>query len=241
MENKKVVYVAELDEDIDDVVAVEYLFRKKALDCVVLDPYPKTTDGIERLNKIKNKGIKTTKEIPYGTKYIFVGGALTKVSEYVKSNRIDLLVMNGGFVGYNIETRFTLPKFRSKKAVRTFNFNCDVLSTDKVLKSANIKEIILIGKNVCHNRKNTLKGIWKKEKELLEEYNVNENKLQHDMLACHEGLAYMGIIKEKMFIELEELQPFNLGLDGIYTKWGSDYPNRISPYRVCKVAVDWNL
>ena len=44
--------------------------------------------------------------------------------------------MNGGFVGDNIipkEDR--LEKFDGKKTIRTFNFNCDVYSTDKVLKS----------------------------------------------------------------------------------------------------------
>lgn len=37
--NKEVVYIAELDADVDDVVAAYYLHNKGVLKCVVLDPY----------------------------------------------------------------------------------------------------------------------------------------------------------------------------------------------------------
>ena len=35
-------------------------------------------------------------------KYVFVGGALTLVADYIKMHHIDWLVMNGSFVGFNI-------------------------------------------------------------------------------------------------------------------------------------------
>lgn len=48
MMDKEVVYIAELDADVDDVVAAHYLHNKGVLKCVVLDPYPKTKEGIKR-------------------------------------------------------------------------------------------------------------------------------------------------------------------------------------------------
>lgn len=53
-------------------------------------------------------------------KYVFVGGALTLVADYIKMHHIDWLVMNGGFVGFNIAA-YELDKFKGKKTVRTFN------------------------------------------------------------------------------------------------------------------------
>lgn len=240
---EKVVYIAELDNDIDDVIAAEYLFKKGALGYVVQDPVVTTREGFSRLFKLKNKGIEVRHDIPDGTKVIFVGGQLRKVSEYLENHDLDLLVMNGGFVGDNVKKNFTIPKFRGKTAVRTFNFNCDVLATERVLSSNRVKEIILVGKNVCHNRKNTIKGIWKDEKDIFEGYDVSDTKLQHDMLACHEGLVKMGILDEKPFVRFERLCPFNTGVDYTqdlrYVKWGSEYPKENSQFNTCTVAVDW--
>lgn len=242
MESKKeIIYIAEIDQDVDDIIAVEYLHNKGVLKSIVLDPIPETDEGIKRLESIKKMGITIEDSIPKDSKYVFVGGALRKVSQYIKNNKIDLLVMNGGFVGSNIKTDFTLPKFRNKKTVRTFNFNCNIYATDQVLKSKNINNILLVGKNVCHNRKNTLNGIWKeKESILLNKYNVGEYKLMHDLLACYEGLVYLDMIDDKSLLKYEILKPFNEGLDGIYTKWGSLYPDSEYIYKECKVAVGWN-
>ena len=44
--DKKVIYVAELDADVDDVIAAEYLHRKGALGMVVCDPEPVIAKGI---------------------------------------------------------------------------------------------------------------------------------------------------------------------------------------------------
>jgi hypothetical protein len=66
--------------------------------------------------------------------------------------------MNCGFVGDNIVKKSDrFEKFDWKKTIRRFNFNFDVISTDKILKTSNekIDKIILVGKNVCHNLKNT--------------------------------------------------------------------------------------
>lgn len=242
MENKKeIIYVADIDQDVDDIIAVEYLHNKGVLKAIVLDPIPETEEGIKRLDIIKTMGITIEDDIPKDSKYVFVGGALKKVAQYIKNSKIDLLVMNGGFVGNNIKTDFTLPKFRNKKTVRTFNFNCNIYATDQVLKSKNIYNILLIGKNVCHNRRNTLYGIWKeKEPSLLKKYNVWEYKLMHDLLACYEGLVYLNMINDTSVLKYEILKPFNEGLEGIYTKWGSLYPDSESVYRECKVAVGWN-
>ena len=48
--------------------------------------------------------------MPAIAKYVFVGGALTLVADYIKMHHIDWLVMNGGFVGFNIAA-YELDKF----------------------------------------------------------------------------------------------------------------------------------
>lgn len=235
---KKVIYIAELDADIDDVVAAEYLHRKGILQEVVCDPVPTSKDGLHRKKELEKIGVKVSDEIPTNAKYVFVGGALTKLAKYVKTNKIEYLVMNGGFVGNNIvPLDKQLKKFKRKDVVRTFNFNCDVNATHSVLKSSNIKNIVLIGKNVCHSEKNTLKGVWESERSLLEKYNVKESKLQHDMLACREGLIILNLLNEEPYLSYKKVKPMNDGLKGNMTLWGSTLAG--SPYRPVLAAVDW--
>ena len=71
-------------------------------------------------------------------KYVFVGGALTLVADYIKMHHIDWLVMNGGFVGFNIAA-YELDKFKGKKTVRTFNS----------FSLSNFKEVGLSGFFLC--------------------------------------------------------------------------------------------
>lgn len=234
--SKEVVYIAELDADVDDVIAAEYLYRKGTLKEVVCDPFPRTTEGKERKRQLEEIGVKVSNKMPPVAKYVFVGGALTELARYLLNHTIDYLVMNGGFVGCNIMEN-PLEKFKGKKTVRTFNFNCDVKATDRVLKSMGIGKIILIGKNVCHSEKNTLNGIWEEEKEVLEKYHSKPTKRQHDMLACREGLILIGLSQEKSYLEYKEVYPYNTGLKGNMTEWGSTLDK--SPYRSVLAAVDW--
>ena len=158
LSDNKIVYLAELD--VDDVVAVEYLYNNYILKCVVCDPKPSTKIGKIREGNLKELGIKINYTIPDDTNIVFCGGALTNLSKFIK---ISIFVMNGWFVGDNIVLKKDrLDKFDGKKTIRTFNFNCDIQSTDKILKSSTEKigKIILVGKNVCHSELNTPYNIW---------------------------------------------------------------------------------
>lgn len=237
--SNEVVYIAELDADVDDVIAAEYLHRKGILKEVICDPKPRTEQGAVRKNQLEEVGVKITDKMPSVAKYVFVGGALTELARYLINHKIEYLVMNGGFVGCNIMEN-PLDKFKGKQTVRTFNFNCNVNATDSVLRSKNIGTILLVGKNVCHSEKNTLSGIWGEERNLLEKYHSKPNKRQHDMLACHEGLIQIGMISEKPYLSYKIVHPYNTGLKGDMTEWGSilEEPGK-SPYRAVKAAVDW--
>ena len=235
----QIVYIAELDGDIDDVVAVEYLYNLHTLKCVVCDPIPSKTEILEELKKL---GIEIHYEIPEGTDIVFCGGALTNLSRYIENHKISILVMNGGFVGDNIvPEKDRLKKFKGKETVRTFNFDLDVKSTDKVLKSSTEKigKIILVGKNVCHSKKNTPNGFWnnKEYHYLFSKYKVKKEKCLHDMLMCHEGLCYLNLIDEEPYCEFEEVYPYNEGLNGNETKWGSTKNNNNTPYRKVLAAI----
>ena len=239
---KKIVYLAELDGDVDDVVAVEYLHNNYVLKCVVCDPKPSTDIGRNREQNLKSLGIEVYYDIPEETDIIFCGGALTNLSKFIENHKISTLVMNGGFVGDNIvPKKDRLKKFDGKETIKTFNFNCDVESTDKVLRSPTEKigKIILVGKNVCHSEKNTANDIWNDEEYdfLFSKYKVRKNKLLHDMLMCHEGLCLLNIIDEEPYCEFEEVYPYNEGLNGNRTKWGSQKDNNNTPYRKVLSAI----
>lgn len=230
----QITYIAELDQDVDDFVAVKYLHNKDVLNCIVLDPIPSSKEGKERVKELKDLGIIVKNSLPPTTKIVFCGGALTTLSQYLRTHKIDLLVMNGGFVGSNIiPLNEQLKKFKNKETIRTFNFNLDVEATHKILTTKNIQQIILVGKNVCHSSKNTLDGIWNNYKDIFED--ISPTKRQHDMLACHEGLAYLGI--ESHFCNFEKVRPYNEGLKGNMTLWGSTKEN--SPYNEVLSAISY--
>lgn len=233
---KEIVYIAELDADVDDVIAAEYLYKHDVLKVVVCDPLPTTRYGKDRKVQLEHLGITVSDKMPPIARYVFVGGALTELSRYLINHKVECLVMNGGFVGCNI-MKYPLSKFKDKQVVRTFNFNCDVNAADSVLKSKNIENIILVGKNVCHDKRNTLNGVWSKEKDILEKYYSKEDKRQHDMLACREGLILLGLLDEKSYLEYKMVHPYNTGLKGNMTEWGSTLDK--SPYRSVLAAVNW--
>lgn len=64
------------------------------------------------------------------------------VADYIKMHHIDWLVMNGGFVGFNIAA-YELDKFKGKKTVRTFNS----------FSLSNFKEVGLSGFFLCQKNK----------------------------------------------------------------------------------------
>ena len=244
--NNKICYIADLDQDIDDIIAVEYLVKMIDVSSVVCSPYPQETEGKKRLEHILSKGIFIAEDIPEDTNIVFCGGALTPVARYIEGgNRISALIMNGGFVGNNI-VKNPLPKFKNKQFVRTYNFNCDVESADKVMRSTlnEIKQIILVGKNVCHSPENTISGIWKDNqiKNILDMYDIPDKKKLHDVLACHEGLSLLNIINDKLYCVYENVRPATeCGLEGNMTKWGSvAIDDKNTPYRKLMAAVGWN-
>jgi len=236
-----ICYIAELDQDIDDVLAAEYLHATipTALKSVVLSPYPRTREGKQRLEKLQASfntarasgysDVKICKNIPLGTEVVLVGGPLTEVAKYItQGNSLHTLIMNGGFVGSNIVPfNMQLDKFKNKKYVRTFNFNCDIRATEVVLKSnySSIGEIILVGKNVCHSERNTLQGdIWRNDKilqDICKRYNVRPNKRLHDILASKDGLQYI-INSAYCICEYAKVFPINTGLNDNMTQWGSE-------------------
>lgn len=240
---KKIICVAELDADVDDVVAAEYLYKIGALKCLVLSPQPVSQKGKQRLNSLKHIGVEIRTQIPQEAEHVFVGGSLEAVANYLAAgNTLKTLIMNGGFVGANIvPEKDQLEKFKDQKQIRTFNFNCDMESTNAVLKSTKeqIQDIYLIGKNVCHSERNTADDFWKSDiyTKLFQKYNVRPGKKQHDLLAYFEGLCLLNIIEEKPHCEFMDVRPYNLGQNGIQTKWGSKKTDQSTEYRVVTAAV----
>ncbi len=220
----KITYICDIDQDIDDIIAVEYLLLSGKLKDLVLDPLPITQEGQSRLSKLIKNGIKINNEIQPNSNYIFVGGAFTKLAKYLKHHKVNLIVANGGFVGSNlVEEEKQIQKFKKKEFIRTYNFNLDIISTIDVLNSNNFDKMLLIGKNVCHNIYNTTKYLWKST-ELLDNFNLSPEKRLHDLLMCQEGLSFLENNYSKL-LEIKQIKPINQGVNGNMTKWGSELSN----------------
>lgn len=212
----KIVFVADIDQDIDDLIAIEYLHIRGYLNCVVLDGLSNDTN---RENKIEKMGIEIKDEIPEGTDIIFCGGGLTKVADYVINNKLELLVANGGYAGSNIVPKdLQLKKFKGKEKVRTYNFNLDVNSAIIVLNSKHINKIILVSKNVCHNMMNTRTILH--EDNFIKKYNLDDRKRLHDLLMVKEGINYLE--RKNTICHYEHIRPvFENKIPDNMTLWGS--------------------
>lgn len=235
----KIVYLCDIDQDIDDLIAVEYLYQLGFLDSVVLDPYPISADGLARLDYLKNDlKIEICEEIKSNSEYIFVGGAFTKLAKYLKINKVKLIVANGGFVGSNIVPKHDqLKKFANKGFVRTYNFNLDVNSVCEIIKSDNYEKMLLIGKNVCHNSRNTYENLWQNNivvKKYVDNHNLRINKLLHDLLMCKVGIDFIEFGSSDLLTFLN-IEPVNQGLNGNMTKWGSE----VSQSSKILAAINW--
>lgn len=212
----KIVYVADIADDIDDLIAIDYLFNANLLDCVVLDG--KNID-IPRMYHLANMGINLKDEIPKDTKTVFCGGALTKVVDYLEDNVLDLLVIQGGFAGCNVVDPIdVLPKFKNKTRVRTYNFNLDNSSVNTVLNSGNLKDCLMVSKNVCHSKINVEGELHNDE--FLPKYCLRPNKCLHDLLMVKEGVAYLN--NSKMLCEYKAVD-LSMSLDTLLNPvWGSE-------------------
>lgn len=235
--DKNIVYIADLDQDIDDLIAIEYLVLNKVLEYVVLDPVPTSLIGIERVNYLIELGVLFEDNLLDRSEILFIGGALTKVKNALEEGKsFKLMVMNGGFVGSNIVPEDKqLNKFKDKEFVRTYNLNLDVESSEYVLNHSSIESIYLIGKNVCHDERNTIKEMWK-DIDFIKKYNIKSKKRLHDLLMVSEGLNLIKNIERNLIYKQVKIINKKESVNGnTFVKWGSFLSNDSN----INVAVYW--
>ena len=175
------------------------------------------------------------------------------VMDFNKKNDLDLIirahqVVDDGyefFANRQLITIFSAPNYCGE-----FDNSAGIMIIDdsltcslKVLRSSKEKigEIILVGKNVCHSLKNTSDGIWNFEEYnyLFSKHRIKKRKCLHDLLMCHEGLSLLNLIDEELFCEFESVYPYNEGLNGEETKWGSKRRKDGTPYRKVLSAIKY--
>ena len=228
----EIVFVADIADDVDDAVAIEYLQRLGVLKCTVLDG--KSNDA-EREKRLTDLGVVITDAIPSDTKIIFCGGALTKVAEYVKTNKLDVLVANGGYAGANVVPfKEQLDKFKNKSKIRTYNFNLDVDAALSVLSSPNIKDMLFVSKNVCHSERNT-RAEFHAADSFLDDYKIDGTKRLHDLLMVKEGINFLN--NEKMTCKYGNA---NLVCDRQIPDNMSRWSSVLNPYSKVQISVGFN-
>lgn len=177
-----IVFVADIADDIDDLIAIEYLHTINRLKYVVFDGC--NGDSL-REQELLNKGIIIKDKIVDDKENIVCGGSLTKIADYLRSgNTPNILVLQGGFAGTNIVSKENeLKKFKNKEYCRTYNFSLDHESTEYVLSNVSC-ETFLVSKNVCHSKLNTYGSLHKES--FIESYGLRKGKCLHDLLATKE-------------------------------------------------------
>jgi len=84
---------------------------------------------------------------------LFVIGPVSSIGKYLKNHNVEIkrATMQGGFLGYNLHNFpcKRLSKFENSVWQPTFNLNGDIPAGLSFI-SANIKERMFVGKNVCH-------------------------------------------------------------------------------------------
>ncbi len=176
----KVVYIADIGGDIDDLIAIQYLNSIDRLDCVVLDG--RSIDH-SRIAKLENDNIKIVDYIPSSTRVVFCGGAFTAVNDFLKHSKLDLFVANGFFAGVGVvEEADILPKFTGLAACRSYNPELDYIAAAEIIYRHRDQLSYFVSKNVCHHENNIV-GKWHTE-----QFNCRPNKKLHDVLMVKEGL-----------------------------------------------------
>lgn len=184
---QKVTFVADIGGDIDDIIAIDFLHRAGRLDYVVLDGYSRDK---QREELLISKGIKIQDKISCCSRFIFCGGAFTKIAEFLECHQVNLLVANGFFAGSNIvPSEHVLEKFRGQEWCRSYNPGLDMNSAFDSICSPNLLESLIVSKNVCHHEENVFGG-WHKDP-WLQSYNLKKGKKLHDLLMIKEGLKHL--------------------------------------------------
>jgi tRNA isopentenyl-2-thiomethyl-A-37 hydroxylase MiaE len=222
-----VVYVADLNDDIDDLIAIEFLHYNNYLKYVVLDSDNENVD-ITRVNYLKNIGVIFKSKIEDNEKYIFVGGSLKPVVSFMeRGNNPEHLIIQGGFAGTGIVApKDVLKKFKDKEAIRTYNLNRDMTSSKYIIANINrMKNLpIFVSKNVCHSKKNTISKLHNDD--FLKKYKNIRKKLLHDLLMVKEGINHIKKVDTILGYKKVKLMIFKD--NDIYSEWGSittDTPN----------------
>lgn len=222
-----IYYIADISQDIDDLIAIDFLHKKGVLNGVVLDG---KSNDYKREQTLLNMNINILEDIPQTANIVFCGGALTKVASYLRSNSLNLLFLNGGFAGSNIvKANQILKKFKGVEKCRTYNLNLDTKAALEVFKSKKIKEIFSVSKNVCHSSQNTFEGIHSSDT-FLKKYHLRSGKRLHDLLMAKEGLSYIEKTKSICFYQKVD---FICDENGIYSKWSS----KINPNSKISISV----
>lgn len=209
--SNKIVYVADIAGDIDDLVAIKYLNSLGALDSVVLDG---ASQDEERKSLLERDGIEVLNEIPQGADIVFCGGAFTKIAKYLKNNKLDLVVANGFFAGCNIvKPEYVLEKFKGITQCVSYNPNLDYRSALEVVNSG--VDMLIVSKNVCHHPDNVVGG-WHEAPQGIK---VATRKKLHDLLMVKEGLNFIN--NQEMLCVYESVNIFMNKGAGIL--WRAEY------------------
>lgn len=243
MNNKKIVYIADLNNNVDDIIAIDYLNSLGLLKEVVLDPMPKGYVGMQRYKILNSLKVNISTYLPKHNEVVINTSGFEALSKAIKDGCIiGTLISKGGFVGSNVITIDKQQKaFKFQEVLKVTNFNTNVDDVDCILKTTDkqIYKIVLFGENVTSDERNTKEVLWRNNN-YVDKYTVSELQKLKSLLICREALVLCGLGDVSVpWCTYEIVKPYNKGLCGVNTKWGSSLVNRTnSPYREVIAAIN---
>ena len=125
---------------------------------------------------------------------VFCGGSLKTLS--ILTETFDVSTFNacvqGGFASYKVVgENITLPKFRNRERVPTWNLNLDLKATDAALGSG--LEISFVSKNICHSSFVTLMDVKDSDNAVCRFLTGYFKQSRYKDKCLHDVLAFMSI------------------------------------------------
>lgn len=173
---RDISYVADIAGDIDDLVAIEYLWDINRLHSVVFDGKSQCD---ERQSRLLDLGIPILSTIQ--TPNVFCGGAFSLIVKHLDACLpLKHIILNGFFAGKNIvPAAYALPKFADRLTCESYNPNLDPSAALRLISYGNFTAV---SKNVCHHPDNVI-GKWHGQ------HDCKPTKKLHDLLMVKEGLS----------------------------------------------------
>ena len=233
----KIVFLGDLERNLEDVLSVIFLHKLGMLDyCVLGEPYSEF--GIEKYQFLLEMGIDIRFNFGNSPKWVVAGGSYRKIVELLDlGGSIENLVICGGFVGSNILRRYGHNTSLDTLGGTNDRFNYDIESVFRILHkdtACRIKKITCIGGNVTNSSfySHAFMGMVESNFSGLNTKFIPKGVYVDSVMACYEVVSELRGYKKLFNYALVYPVCFDC-------RWGSEVYGGNTPFRLVYSALQW--